>query len=186
MKKRILFVLFLIIVLFISFGIYIKMNQNKQNKEKENNQRNTLIVVNLYYNNAWTKMCSGSAIFSDGSIYTWNLKGEQVNFDSNQLNNRTEMENYTLKNAQKEENIVSKEDLKKLKEYINKLPSEEEAIILTCIGNDMGSGYFIAWKDDKTNILSINGDCYGSLENQYAEKIENVSNEYFSKNLDNK
>ena len=184
MKKRIIFVLFIIIVLIVSLGIYIKTNQNK---ESEDHQRNTLIVVNLYYNNAWTRICGGSAIFNDGSIYTWNLKGEQANFDSNQLNNRKEMEQYILKNAQKEENSISKEDLKKLKNYIKKLSSDEETITLTCIGNDMGSGYYIVWKDDKTSkILSINGDCYGSLDNQYAEKIENISNKYFSKNLDNK
>ena len=65
MKKRIIFVLFIIIVLFVSLGIYIKTNQNK---ESEDHQRNTLIVVNLYYNNAWTRICCGRSIFNDRSI----------------------------------------------------------------------------------------------------------------------
>lgn len=173
MKKRLL-VIILFIALFILFGIYIKINKNKHNK---------LIVVDIYYNNAWTKTYIGKAIFDDGSIYTWNLAGEEANFDTEYLNNKDKMEDFITNNAQKEEITISKNDLKSLKGYIKKLSSEEENIALTCSGSDIGSGYFIVWKDDKTSkILSISGDCYGSLDNQYTKKINNITNKYFNKN----
>lgn len=130
-----------------------------------------LLVVNSHINFAWGFDFHGSAIFSDGSIYTWDSNKNSngvVRFD---LGDVEVLKEYIKSNGTKEENRVPEEDLDEIKEIISKLTKKETEFTSEHRAYDMGGGSISVYKDDVEIELRKSGDYVGSGAGRNVSKL---------------
>ena len=73
-RKIIMSIIIVLIVTTIGILIGNKIYINNESTREEKTNK-SLLVVDLYSNYAWGISFSGSAIFDDGSIYSWKFNG---------------------------------------------------------------------------------------------------------------
>ena len=150
MKRKVITYILAIIVI-IGVLLCIKMG----NRSKDS----SLLVVSTYSNFAWVSQYKGSAIFSDGTIYTWDFHGEDYkeNTKDYDLQSKDGLEKFILEKGTKKINSVSKSELKEMKKSINEF--QDKDYNLDCHGADMGSSIVSIYQDDKEITIRQSGDC---------------------------
>lgn len=180
MRKNIIKILIAISIVIAISCILLLLNNNNKDSEKTNSIQKTLttpklLAVNSYSNYAWSVSFSGTAIFSDGSIYTWqeNNNSKIKKYD---IHTTEGLEEFILEEGKLKSKKVSNNDLKNLKKYVNLVKDEIE---ITYPGADMGTSttYIINKKGEKIT-LKRSGDSEGKNKTDTSKKILNIIDKY--------
>lgn len=175
-KKFKILTLIGIIVIGIIIGITIYYNAtSKANK--------SLLIVSSYSNFAWAPSFSGTAIFDDGTIYSWEFNGstyedykKYIGFSN--IETKKGLEKFIIKKGTMKLKTVSQEDLKHIKDYINNLNIENISYKTDCHGADMGTSYTSIYKNDVEYKLREHGDCDGESKNNNVQDLLNLISKY--------
>ena len=130
-----------------------------------------MIAEKSYRNYAWGFAYRGSAIFSDGSIYEWDV-GDNTNSTNFEVENT---ENWILNNATLSDKKVSQSDINKMLKNIENL---EDDITYENVAFDMGSSMINVWKDGKQITLQQEGDSEGKNTTTESKKLIKIINKY--------
>ena len=178
MKKGIKIAIIVIVLCVLVFaGLYFGPNLLKKDKPVPENK--DLISISSYFNGAGTVKFSGSALFSDGSIYTWNFSGDEFTKGGYNLNTLEGVTNYILDRADESKNVVSESDLNTIKEYINNLTEEELEFKEDCRDTYNGTNTIEIVKDKEIIAISETGDCNGSASSENAQELITILNKIF-------
>ena len=177
MKKTIIKLLILIsIVIAITCTLLLLNNNNSKSKARQNISKSPdLLAINSYSNYAWGYSFSGTAIFSDGSIYTWkeNDSSDVENYD---LQTTKGLEEYILKEGKLKNKKVSDKDLKEIKKHINKV---DDDINIKHPGADIGTySITIINKNNKQITLKCSGDSTGENQTENSQKLLKIIEKY--------
>ena len=182
MKKNIIKILIAISIVIAISCVLLLLNNNNNNSNnkktksiKEALTSPKLLAVNSYSNYAWSVNFSGTAIFSDGSIYTWqeNSNSKIKKYD---INTTEGLEKFILEEGKLNKQTVSDNDLKNLKKYINLV---EDDIKITYPGADMGtSTTYIINEKGKEITLKCSGDSEGKNKTEASKKLLNIIEKY--------
>ena len=172
MKKKIIV---LIIIAFIFITGCVKEKNDNSNKEK------SLIAVVAKYNIKSAATFDGIAIFDDGSIYTnyySALKKEYNSYlGSYSINTKSGFQKFFLEKGMENKKVVSKNDLKKIKNNIKKLNKEDNK----CRDDDETYSNLVVYKNDEIIKYSISGECDVTESNELVKEIVTIINEYKKK-----
>ena len=186
-KKKIkmkLSVLIIIIVLGLMFviGFYrYKVSQSIDYKKSYNgtiiSQRDkNILAEKAYINYAWGFQYRGKAIFSDGSIYEWDILGSTEDTEYKYNANIEEQVDWILKNGICINKKVSEKDLEDIKENINLV---KDNIQIKWEGDDMGANYIDIWNTNKDKIrLRESGDGSGENKSIVSQKLIKIIDKY--------
>ncbi len=144
--------------------------------DESNNHSRKILIEKSYSNYAWGSQYNGKAIFSDGTIYSWDSKNESDNWRNYNLTSIDELTDFLFDYGILEDTKVSKEDLEKIEEYINDL---EDEIDIKHPGADMGTTVISAIKSDGKKIdLKLKGDAEGENKTKNAQELLEIINNY--------
>lgn len=171
LKAAILELCVSLIIATIFLTIYNDMNPPAKPTTKTSN----LLVVNSYSNHAWSYTFSGTAIFSDGSIYTWK-ENNYSNVENYNLKTPEGLKQYILKNGKLQSKEISDNDLTKIENYINKIKNE---IVLSYPSSDFGTSIISIYNnnDEKINI-KYSGDTVGINQTYEAQELLKLLEKY--------
>ena len=173
-KRNLLIILLLIIVIIIGFFIY-KFCDNKNYKDTLNKENKRILVESSYSNYAWTAQFSGTVIFNDGTIYSWNSNNKKENGNYN-INSTDGLKSYVLENGKKRLKRVTSKDIEKIENYINNL---EDTIDIEYPGADQGTSRISVWNSDDQKItLSLKGDSVGENKSEIAQELLKLIDRY--------
>lgn len=167
-KKINLILILLIPLVFVGLLVF-----NKDTPITAGEKR--ILVEKSYSNYAWGYQYYGSAICSDGTIYTWDLSNgdyQMTSYDS------LEDESFELiKSASPKITKVSKKDMERLKEAINNLNGYMSR---KNVAMDAGSNTITVWNYtiDNTIVIKESGDYVGENESPEAQEIIRIVNKY--------
>lgn len=151
----------------------------KLNTKVNSNSEKKILFQRVYENHAWGKNYSAIAIFDDGTMYTWNYEKNNENVNLNDIHTREGLEKILLDNGKYEGNVISKENVEKLKEYIEKL---EDSIEVKHLGADQGTTTISVWKaNDKKIDLIVEGDGIGENKTDNSQEILKIVG-FYNKN----
>lgn len=128
------------------------------------------LVVDLYDNHAWDSSMSGTAIFDDGTLYTWNYNESQdgafndyiKDYDINTLDGLKE---FILDKGSRSDVIIPNSKLDYLKTGISHLEDDID-YIYSCPGADMGQHTLSINKNGNLVAIGQYGDCVGYSTSQ--------------------
>jgi len=172
MKKKNLIIILIVIIVIISTSVFLISNNRKTNKR--------IIAESSHINYAWGFKYQGTVICEDGSIYTFDLSdSEEANFDEMSLDKRNEL---ILKNGELTKEKVSRKDLKKLKEYSEKIEQKYETRENGISTRDFGivSVSIYNYRKDTITMLTQTGD--NPMDNVWdgSEEALEVLSKYLS------
>ena len=134
------------------------------------------MIEKSYSNYAWGIQYSGRAIFSDGTIYSWEFSSDESNLNNYNLNTAEGLKNYILENGNIIDKKVSEKDLKEIIGYIDSL---EDIIDIKYPGADMGITVTSAWTNEGNKIsLILDGDSVGENKTETAKKLISIIDKY--------
>lgn len=171
MKKKLILLTSLIL---IGILIFIGVIFNRKSSDKK------MIASSSYSNFAWSTSISQISIFDDGSIYSWdNKNASQSSIEKYiTIDNSKDLETFMLKEGKIKLNKVSKKDLNRMKDLIDKIDTNNVYYEPTCTGADMGSSFYIVYKDSSSYTLAEHGDCNGESETDTAKELIELINKY--------
>ena len=143
----------------------------------------SLLAVNSYSNFAWSPSFSGTAIFDDGTIYSWKFHGTS-NMDykkyigMNNIDTKKGLEKFIIKKGSKKIKYVSQNDLKLLKELINNLSVDNTNYQKECHGADMGTSSISVYKENEEYKLAEYGDCDGESKSNNVQELLTLIKKY--------
>lgn len=171
LKAAILELCATLILITIFLIIYNDMNPPAKSTTKASN----LLVVSSYSNHAWSYTFSGTAIFSDGSIYTWK-ENNYSNVKNYNLETPEGLKQYILKNGKLGSKEVSDNDLTKIESYINKIKNE---IVLNHPGADFGTSIISIYNNNGEKInIKYSGDTVGINQTYEAQELLKLLENY--------
>jgi len=145
-------------------------------KDESNNDSRRILIKKSYSNYAWGSQFNGKAIFSDGTIYSWDSKNESDDWRNYDLSSIDELTDFLSEYGNLENTKVSEEDLEKIKDYINDL---EDDIDIRHPGADMGTTVISAINSDNEKIdLKLKGDSEGENKTKNAQELLEIINNY--------
>lgn len=134
------------------------------------------VILNTYSNYAWTTNFQGSAIYDDGTIYTWNETNKNK-LNEYQIGTPQGIKKYIEDEAKKSNKKVSDRDLIELKKYINSL---KDNIKLQYPGADQGTNTISVITNNNIEIvLKKTGDSVGENKTQESQNIIKIVEKYF-------
>ena len=150
-----------------------EITNNEQLLNEINNDAQ-LLVVKSYTNYAWGFQSTGSAIFDDGSILTWNNNSV---VSKNNLMTNEGVKQFILNNGKLKSAKVADKDLEKIKENISKL---EDKIEIEMPGADQGTTNIYIVNDNNDKIdLKYTGDWIGENQTEESKEILKIVKKYF-------
>ena len=174
-KRNLLIILLLIIVIIIGFFIY-KFYDNRHYRDELSKDAKKILVEESYSNYAWTAQFSGTAIFNDGTIYSWNSDNNKKENGNYNINSADGLKSYILENGKKRLKRVTSEDIEKIENYINNL---EDSIDIGYPGADQGTNRISVWNSDNQEIkLSLKGDSVGENKSEIAQELLKLIDRY--------
>jgi hypothetical protein len=181
MKKKVLISIVVIIIIVI-IGLFICFINNSKTY-REDNPNNEILASIIKSNYAWGVTFSGSAIFNDGTIYSWNFDGSNMNefkeyVGNNNIDTQDGLKNFVLNKASKQSKKVSNEDLEKIEKNINNLTDKDTKFDVNCHGADRGDTSIYVYKNNEQLRLSRRGDCDGQTNSSSGSKILSIINKY--------
>ena len=163
-SRKIIIVVLIILIVLIIFLIYKK-------NVKNNDSDSSLLAVSSYSNYGFYDDFKGTAIFNNGSIYTWNMNKFRSSDTKYDLNSIDGLKKFVLNYGRKVKN-VSKKDLEQINIFTNNLTNEEVAYDKECRGADMGMEAIKVYNKSKdVFILKESGNCEGNSKSKNAKKL---------------
>lgn len=169
MKKK---VLLLIILLLVVVGC------GKKNKSKESEELdNSLLVVAADYHFKYAATNGGTAIYGDGTVYTWYFSISKKEYNSYMgsysIGSKTGFDQFIKDKAKKSTKVVSKEDLIKIKNNIDKLGNPD-----TNCKDDIIYSDITIYKDNLPIRYSTSGKCDLTGSNESLKELLELINKY--------
>lgn len=167
-KTRILviftFIIFLSIIAIYSFS-----------PQKSTNQDTKFMIIDTYSNYAWGTQFKGTAIYDDGSIYTWN-ETDNTKLSNYKLGTPEGLKDFIKKEAKQTKGIINEKDLNNLKKYISTL---EDNIKISYPGADQGTNTTSVINENNEEIvLKKAGDSVGENETHESQEILKIVEKY--------
>lgn len=173
-NKKLIIILVVALLIITTISIYILFT--KKNENTSSNENAKLLVVQKYSNYAWGFSFSGTAIFDNGSIYTWKESDNSITKEY-EIETIEGIKEYILNEADLKTKKVSKKDLKQIKEQISKI---DDDIKIEHPGADMGTEtIFVIDEKDNKIILRETGDSVGENQTKEAQELLNIIEKYF-------
>jgi len=181
-SKRKLLIIAIAVLIAIVVGLLV-LNKEKLMKKDDNKDSivcndDQLLVVKSHINFAWGFTFYGSAIFYDGSIYTWNSAKSNDEKTKLDLGETEALKEYIKTNGVKKEGKVSEEDLEEIKGYISKLTKKDTDFTLEHKAYDMGDFSFSVYKNDVEISLRESGDYQGGNSTKNIKKLISLTEKY--------
>ena len=179
MKKKVIIPIIVTLIVII-IGIFIGYKINGKNRQYQNK---SILVSVSHSNYAWGITFSGSAIFDDGTIYSWDFNDSDDNdytkyIGDNNIDTKKGLEKFILNKGNIKVKKVSNNDLEKIENYINNLTEEDTNFDITCHGADIGDTTISVYKNDEQLVLSRSGDCDGNSNSYSALKLLALIDKY--------
>ena len=171
------FVPYAIIILIILCALMVGVAVNQKSGSNNDSGEFELLAVKLYSNYAWGFQFNGTAIFTDGSIYTWSHSGNK-NIGDYKINTAEGLKKYIMDKGKKKLKSVSKKDLDKIKKYVNEIKKEDINLSKNCHGADMGSSTFEVHKNGELVLLYEKGDCDRESDNKKVNELVDIITKY--------
>ena len=139
---------------------------------KNNDSHSSLLAVSSYSNYGFYDDFKGTAIFNNGSIYTWDMKDFRTSDTKYDLNSQDGLKKFILNYGSRRLKNVSKKDLNQINTLTNNLTNEEVAYNQKCMGADMGMYAIKVYNKNKESyILKESGNCEGNSKSNNAKKL---------------
>ena len=121
----ILGIILIIIAILVAIFIYKNKlnNNNNLNNNGELNNGKIILAEDGFRNFSWSFQYSGMAIFSDGTIYKWDVNEKTSDY---KVTTREERTQWILKHGSKISTKVTKEDLEEMEILIRDLEDNLE------------------------------------------------------------
>lgn len=178
-NKKILLILIPILFLIILITLFLVQKfLSKSYRNELSNNKKSLLIESSHENYAWGWRYSGTGIFSDGTIYTW----DNSNYDGNAPEDTNmALSNWILTYGTKQDLKVTTKDLSKLESNLSTLKDaltySEDNIPMY----DAGLTYICIWSGDTSFILSASGDYFGKNMTKESKTIRSIAKPYFDK-----
>lgn len=161
-------IVLIIIAILVAVFIY---------KNKLNNNGKIILAEDGYQNFSWSFQYSGMAIFSDGTIYKWDVNKKTSDY---KVTTREERTQWILKHGSRIFTKVTEDDLEEIEILIrdleDNLETNSETNFIAC---DLGSSYITVWNSNDKEIDLIQ---FGSvdLENksENSQKLISIIRKY--------
>ena len=177
MKKKIIMALAACIISMILVVVMynIKMTRMTPNDEIVVDELK-VIAMSSYSNYAWSAQYRGMAILNDGSIYSWDETDKEI-IGKYKLGTIEGIQEFILKEGNKNLTKVSNNDLVKIKEYINQVENDIE---VNHVGADMGTSTISVINDNNEEIkLKVSGDSIGENKTEKSKELLEILDKYF-------
>lgn len=173
-KNKMIIIVAIVLVIVIGIATLLICKNSEESKD-------SLLLVSSNYDMKYGASFGGTAIFNDGSIYTWyysSTKSEYNNYvGSYSINTKDGFKEFIMDKAKKKEEKISSKDLSKIKKIIKKI--KEEDIKLNCNANEIKYSELVIYKKDEIFRLNISEDC--SSSNESINELLSIINNYKKK-----
>ena len=176
MKKRITIISIIIAIILIIIGVVIGYRNT-------NNTNKSLLVVRTYAKYTSSSRFDGTAIFDDGSVYSWNFKGStdkeyKKYIDNNNIDTKKGLEKFILKRGKKRSNKVPSNELEEIKRIVNSLTEKDTNYEVGCSATQSGNFSTVAFKDTTRYEIKVSGACDGTSKTTNSSRILAIANKY--------
>ena len=174
MKKKSMIIIASIVLVVVGIIVLFVCKNGKESGDLP-------LVVVSNYDMKYGASFGGTAIFNDGSIYTWYYSSTKSDYNnyvgSYSINTRDGFKEFIVDKAKKKEEKVSSGDLLKIKKLVKKI--KEEDTKLNCNVDYVKYSEIVIYKKDDVLKLSTSEEC--SSENNIIKELVSIINGYKKK-----